>query len=242
MSKETYFNFPIVLLQDAFKDIRLVMDNIMHYAGYVHAYNLEFGEEEERMEAAGNFFNMIYRDNYSSYKKGEMLFNSIPSGQPMVGINKDVCLDYYETKKTNDEIAVLMAFLALKSIIGFKKYAKTDNIFLLTRMGGYAKKEDLPEILPESLGKYNHIGHRRKLDRIKKELQLKWNINIYSRYNRGFYVSIDSRCSKKELIEIAEQEKEENKWKRLKAEEEELRKKVIEEIKNRNDNVDKKRN
>lgn len=36
-------NFPITILQGAFKDIRSTVDSIMDYATYKHSLGLEFG-------------------------------------------------------------------------------------------------------------------------------------------------------------------------------------------------------
>jgi hypothetical protein len=40
------------LLDGAFDNISVTMNNIMDYSGYVHAEKLEFGDEAERMKAA----------------------------------------------------------------------------------------------------------------------------------------------------------------------------------------------
>lgn len=48
-------NFPITILQGAFKDIRKTVSNIMDYATYKHSLGLEFGNESQRMKEAADF-------------------------------------------------------------------------------------------------------------------------------------------------------------------------------------------
>ena len=58
-------NFPITILQGAFKDIRSTVDNIMDYATYKHSLGLDFGNESQRMKESSDFFNIIRQ-----YRKG----------------------------------------------------------------------------------------------------------------------------------------------------------------------------
>ncbi|MGD9929314.1 MAG: hypothetical protein AB7U05_04795 [Mangrovibacterium sp.] len=202
MSDERYLNFPIQLLQNAFKDIRQAMNNIMYYAGYVHTLKLELGEEQEKIKAAGEYLGITWGNPIAAYLDGEKLFHEIPTNSPHTGINKHLCFDFYDNPKSNDEIAVLLAYLALKSIIGPKPYTKTTNDNLIARMGGFVSKKDISgEQLPEPLSKYNT---RRKLDKIKIDLQTNWSVNIYARYTRGFYVSFDQAFTLDQLVFEAE--------------------------------------
>jgi len=202
MSNEKYLNFPIQLLKNAFTDIRQAMNNIMMYAGYQHTTKLELGEDEEKMKDAGEYLGISWGDPITAYRNGEKLFQEIPKNSPHTGINKGVCFDFYDTPKSDDEIAVLLAYLSLKSIIGPKPYTKTTNDNLIARMGGFASKNDIPgQQLPEPLSKYNT---RRKLDKIKIDLQTNWGVNIYARYMRGFYVSFDQNFSLDQLVFEAE--------------------------------------
>jgi hypothetical protein len=229
-----YMNFPISFLQDAFRDIRQTMDNVMDYAGYVHTLKLEHGTDEKKMKDAGSFFNIIWGNDKKAYQNGKTLYNSIPPKTPMVGINKDTCFDFYKNPKTEDEIAVLLAYLALKSIIGEKPYIHTTNEYMLVRMGGYASIKDMPDPLPEPLRKYSS---RRMLDKIKFELQSSWNVKYYSRYIRGFYVSIDNPSNPdksftlNKLVLEAEKHRKSNIEKQLKDKINDAREKALQELK-----------
>jgi len=227
-----YFNFPVMLLESAFNNIRETMNNIIDYAGYVHTLKLEFGDESEMMKAAGKYFGMKYGSNYESYRNGKMLYDSFPENVPMSGINKDVCFDFYKNLKLADEIAVLLAFLAIKSIIGKKAYIKLTNDFLIARMGGYAGINDMPIPLPEPLAQYRT---RRKLDKIKFDLQANWNVNYYSYYTRGFYVSIDKTFDLNELVLQAEKRRKSTKEKQLKQKKVDARKEALNKLTDPND-------
>lgn len=201
-----YLNFPVPLLKDVFNDPRNTMNNIMTYAGYAHSLKMQ-GTEKERIKAAGRFFGITWGNPVACFKHGKVLYDTIPKNSPMTGINKDVLFDYYMNFKTAEEIAVLAAFLAIKSIVGPKPYCKVTNKYLIARMGGYARITDMPDHLPKHLVKYST---RRKLDNIKYELQAKWNVNFYSRYIRGFYVSIDQNLPLEDLVFQAEKRRKSN--------------------------------
>lgn len=188
MADQKYLNFPVRLLCDAFADIRVVMEKVLNYAGYVHARKLEHGNKTKRMLDAGEYFGIKWGNADFCYGIGEDIFNSLPGNLPHVGINIKMDFDFYKNPKTPDEVAVLLAYLAIKSIIGNKPYIKLTNDFLIARMAGCATIAELPNPLPLPLADY---ATRRKLDKIKFELQTAWNVNIYSRYVRGFYASID---------------------------------------------------
>jgi hypothetical protein len=226
---EIYLNFPVALLQNAFANISNVMNSVMWYAGYVHTLNLQFNSDESKMLAAGKYFGITWGNALHSFQEGEDIYNSLPPNLPMTGINKDVLFDFYKNHKTNDETAVLLAYLAIKSIIGMKPYSKCTNDYLIARMGGYSKIEDMPEPLPEPLQRYNT---KRKLDNIKKKLQLNWNVNYYSYHTRGFYVSIDNKFTLDELVLEAEKRRKTTREKRLRQKKEDARKTALNKLSN----------
>ncbi len=210
-NNEKYLNFPIRLLNGAFSDIKTAMDNIMYYAGFVHCDLLEIGNNTEKMKASGSYLGITYGNPKEAYKNGKMLYDSLPENQPMAGINKDTCFDFYKHYKTPDQIAVLLAFLAIKSIVGSKPYYKTNIEQIGCRMAGLVsvkEKDDIPEDIKNYLS-------RRKFDKIKYELQVNWNVNFYSYYTRGFYVSIDNKLKLDQLVFEAEKNRISNKQKEI---------------------------
>lgn len=208
MSDQGYLNFPVTILKDAFKDIRKTMNYAMRYAGYVHTLKLDHGNNAQKMKDAGEFFNMTWGDDAVAYNEGSRLYSAHPKNTPKVGINKDMAFDFYDNPKTEYEIAVLLAYLALKSIIGNKPYIRTTNEFMIARMAGYSSVvKDIQDTLPEPLRRHTT---RRMLDKIKFDLQMNWNVIIYARYVRGFYVSLDNKFNLDKLVFEAEKRRKSN--------------------------------
>lgn len=207
MNDAVYFNFPVTMLQGAFDNISHVMNDIMDYAGYVHALSLEYGDKSKKMQAAGKFFGITWGNEFNSYANGKALYERHNGSLPKVGINKDIAFDFYKNRKTEYEIAVLLAYLALKSIVGMKPYIKTSNNFLIARMGGFISTRDVPKKLPMTLKRYTT---RRFLDKIKFDLRNNWKVNFYSRYVRGFYVSFDQKFTLDQLVLEAEKRRKSN--------------------------------
>ena len=217
-----YFNFPVVLLKDAFGDIKGIMEGIVCYC--IYRISLE-GCCEEKIKNAANYFEIEPKNEEAIYEKGKLLYESTIKDKVMVGINKKILLDFYGNHKTNDEIAVLLAFLAFKSIIGRKKYAKTTNLFLLCRMSGCNSMNEFGQI-PESLRKYKT---RWMLDKIKAELCENWNLALYGYRLKGYFFSFKIDVLK--LAEIAEQKRLQNKIKNYKNAQAKARINAIEKIK-----------
>jgi len=212
-SGEIYLNFPVTLLREAFIDIRRVMDDVMNYALYRQAERLQ-GTRASRITQAARFLirGITYNDPKGSYERGALLSFQLSAKVPHVGINTSIAFDFYKNPKTPDEIAVLLAYLALKSIIGSKPYIRLTNGFMLARMAGYSSTADMPDPLPQPLAGY---ATRRKLDKIKMKLQMNWNVNIYARNTRGFYASIGDRFTLDKLALEAEKNKVSSKQKQL---------------------------
>lgn len=202
MSREIFLNFPIQLLQGA-PDMRKVGNDIMDYAIYKHAQTLN-GSIYERMKAAAEYFKINLGSITGAANNGEQLHDSIPARSPMTGINKKLMFDFYEGNQTDFEIAVLMAHLAIKSIMGSKSYSRVTNEHLVSRMAGYASVKDMTG-LPEYLKPYTT---RRRMNNIKSELQKSYNLKIYGRYTQGFFVS--EKLSLEELIKEVEMKR--KKW------------------------------
>lgn len=198
---QKYFNFPIHLLRNAFGSIKYVLDEVLAYAGYVHSRKLDVGTNQKKMKCAGDFFGITYGNAAGSYESGMHIYNQSPKNSPMTGISKSILFDYYQNDKTEFEIAVLLAFLAIKSIVGNKPFACITNHFLITRMAGYSKVDELPDPIPSPLSDYYT---RRKLDRIKFELRENWGVNIYGYRLKGFYISFEKTFPLEKLVFEAE--------------------------------------
>lgn len=208
MTDEKYFNFPIVLLQGFMKDSKKVLNDIFDYAlhqkasEYLNDSKEEFSHIEtadEAMRITENYFGVTTGDKKRTFKNGKALNDSLPDGLPMVGINKDVFFDYYKNEKSEFEKVCLLGFLGIKSILQNKAYCKMTNKYWLARMDGKVKAVNNYSELSRELIKY---ANEYQTGKIKFELIENWNLEHYSRYTRGFYVSFKLKLE--ELIYQAE--------------------------------------
>jgi len=207
MSNEKFFNFPIQLLQDA-PDMSKVGNNILDYAMYAHAQMLA-GSIDVRMKAAVKFFGFesTSPDVIAEWTvNGQHLHNSLPEKCPMTGINKDLLFSFYKGDQSLTEIAVLVAHLAIKSILGKKSFCRITSDFLLCRMAGYPSIKEMngrPNYLNHGLPDYlKPYATRRRMDNIKSELQRSYGVKVYGRYTRGIFVT--EKLSLEELIKEVE--------------------------------------
>lgn len=221
-----YFNFPVQLLSGFPDEKTKVLDNIFDYAIYSRSITLE-GDAETTIKDACKFFEVTTGNHRRTRQNGEELFNSIRPGSPMVGISVKMFFEYYSNQKSGFEDVCLLAFLALKSIVQAKAYCKVTNSYMLCRMDGNAQSFQDENNLSEAIRKYST---RRMLDKIKKELQLNWNVNYYSYYTRGFYVSIDQKITLDKLVFEVEKRRKSTKEKQLKQKKDEARRHAIEQL------------
>ena len=215
---DKYLNFPIQLLEGFMIDSKSVLNNIMDYAVYSHGYNnLEFNTDFDKFKASASYYNIRFGNKKKSFENGRDLFDTLGPENPMVGIKVDMCFDYYKHYKTDFQKICLLGFLGIRSILMFKAYCKTTNDNWFSRMDGKAYKTS-KEKLSKEIQKFHNEYQAKK---IKNELELNWNLNTYSRYTRGFYVSF--KLSLNELVFHAEKKRKAYQEKKLKTEKENAR-------------------
>ncbi|MDP4121438.1 MAG: glycosyl hydrolase, partial [Bacillota bacterium] len=206
-----------------------VLNNIFDYAIYAHTLNLDFNSETAKGNAALNYFGVKAGNLKNTLANGEQLYDSIPDDSPKTGINKDIFFDYYKNNKTEFELICLLAFLAFKSIIGFKKpYCKTTNKYWFSRMDGKVKSiEEYDELSPDVF-KFLTDHYTVK---IKNELEDHWGLKTYSHYTRGFYVSFTIPLD--DLVFHAEKRRQSTRDEERKAQKKEAIQKAFDKIKNK---------
>lgn len=227
MSNVKYFNFPIQLVEEFMIDPKKVLNDISDYVIYKDSLRLEFGTKLEKMKESASFYNMTLGDNKKGLDNGEMLYNSLPSNPPIVGLNLTIWWDFYQNDKTEFDKICLLAFLGIKSIIGTKTvYKKITNQNLLSRMDGKANKVNDYLELSDEVRKY---ANEYQCKKIKTALRNNWGLITYARYTRGFYVSF--KIELKQLIMEAEQRRVSTKEKQYKEREKQALKEVLEQLK-----------
>ncbi len=116
-------------------------------------------------------------------------------------ISSTMYFDFYKKEKTIEERTGLLAYLAVKSILGTRGFAKTNRFFLTSRMDCNLKCENS---LPDEILKYRKRYH---FDKLKSLLYSRYNVGIYSdRATRGFYVSLQKdENGKPDILWLAQQ-------------------------------------
>lgn len=139
-------------------------------------------------------------------KQGLKIMGQIPEKEVMPMIGKHLLFDYRDNDKTEFEVAQLLAYIAIRSIIGEKEYAKTNKTHIVCRMFGYSSVKTIDE---ETLNSdlFKKYSHRYHIDRVLKHLELDWNLCAYSNKTRGIFVSISKKTPLSKLVEIAENKK-----------------------------------
>lgn len=227
MNNEKYLNFPIQLLTGFITDTRKTLDNIVSYSVYEKALKLEHGTELQKMKyIAKESYQMKLGSDKHSLDNGKLLYNSVPNNSPKVGLNLSIWWDFYKNEKTEFDKVCLLGFLAIKSILGNKSYCKVTNLYLWARMDGKTNTIDEVSELSNEIRKY---ANRYQTENIKNELILNWHLIYYSRYTRGFYVSL--KMSLEDLIFEAEKKRKSIKDKQQKQLQNEALNKALERLK-----------
>lgn len=184
---KVFLNFPVSLLKPAFSSMRQVCDDIINYSCFKHSEILHGSPTKRMTDSAFNHYGIKLGNVSKSFERGKMLYQTTPEKTAMTGISKSLLFEYYQNDKTDFEIALLLSFLAIKSILGKKSYCRITTDYLLCRMAGYTSKSEITE-LPANLKIYLT---RRKMDSLKIELRNSFGLKIYGRYTRGFFVSFE---------------------------------------------------
>ena len=155
-------NFPITILQEAFKNIRETVDNIMDYATYKHSLGLEFGNENQRMKEAAHFFNIKFGNIERAMQKAKEIHDSVKKGTPFASVRLKMLWDYYDNPKKETDIACFCAFCAINSILGNKEYIKTNKSLVIARMFGLidSKNEETQEKVFSASSAHRYINSR----------------------------------------------------------------------------------
>lgn len=157
---------------------------------------------EQDIEAVKERLHITIGNEKNSLKKGKELYNRYRNdGYPWTGISNELFWSYMRKGRCDFDKATLLAFLAIKSLIGQKPFYKvTNQSVIFKRMAGY--KESDKWIIPKEIKKFTT---RSRFDRIKLELKENWNVVIYATHVRGMYIS--TSLSLEELAMQAEKNK-----------------------------------
>jgi hypothetical protein len=172
----------------------------------------ELAIEFYRIHQSREFLNLRNPNALASLNYAKEIDRMIQANEPMPMANKSHLFNFRDHPKSEYELIQFAAFTAIKSIIGKKAYAKTNKQHIICRMLGYSSIKSIPENLDGKPGevfrKYSNRYHFKKL---LDDLQLNWNVVIYSHQMRGLCITISSKITRNELAVMAEANKRKSK-------------------------------
>lgn len=190
-----YFNFPIELLKGFIENHKKCLSDILDYCIYEHSLKLNNRNRYEELLTSAEYFRVEIYNWDSLESTGKLIYNRINPKAPKVGLKISIFWDFYKNPdKTEKEKIYLLAFLALKSIIGNKPYCKVTDSFMFARMNGYSC---IGLKLNPVIATYNTVYKARA---IKHELMTNWGLIHYAKHTRGFYVSFKMNLEKLVLV------------------------------------------
>lgn len=180
--KPQYLNFPISLLQGFMEAPKKALANIIYYC---IVFEMEV-HQRPFDEVRKDFHMATPSDINDIWDDASELFRNTPRNQPRTGLEVGMFWEYYNENKTDEEKAILLAFLAIKSIVGMNWYYKLGKQeIIFHRMAGHTNTDgELPDTIKPFCTRY-------KFDKIKAELQDHWGISFYSCHVRGMYISTE---------------------------------------------------
>lgn len=208
---DNYFNFPIVLLQGFMGDSHKCLYDVFSYCVFDFLQN---NSEDEMKE----FFGISTYNKDKVLQYGKQLYDSI-NNEAYTGLSVSLFWQFYKEYKTDMDKITLLAFLAIKSIVGNRPCAKVTNQTLIySRMAGYTH---IQGTLPEEILAY---CTRWKFENIKIDLKEYYNVSFYAYHTRGQYIS--TQLDFETLCRVAEKQKMKGRRARLNKSEKEAREQV----------------
>jgi hypothetical protein len=165
-TRQDYLNFPIGLLKGFLESHKRAFAEIIYYECYTKSQQ---GEDValflESLE--------IIAENELEYVENGQKLHEESKGQALTGFSIDVFNDFWENPKTEKEKVVLLAYLALKSILGKSTYSKVTALHWLSRMDGKNRAVAFIGELSDRMQRYSSQHH---IQWIRAELEEHWGL------------------------------------------------------------------
>jgi hypothetical protein len=219
MSKEYYMNFPVPLLKNFVTETKKSLDNIFAYCVYVAFEQWHWKENEVK-----NAFSIATYNKEHNINIGRFLYeDNRKRNEAMTGFSVNKFWEMYNGHVTDREKITLLAFLAIKSIVGDSPCYKVTNQFLIySRMAGFSKvQKKLPKEIAQWCSRWNW-------EKIKLDLKEYYHVSFYAYHCRGQWIS--TKLSFEDLCRFAEKKKLSARMQTQKDKEKEARKRVMEAI------------
>lgn len=186
-----YINFPIACLKG--KSLRGGIDEGMNYAlGYfIKDYDIKnYANKSEYYTTLNNdiwnALGIVVSSGYGTYVDTYHVYER----EALTGCPTDIAFSLRDGCFSEPYSEMLFrAYLAFKSIIPAKKFAKTNKAMLCARMMGYLNATEFRKRKPELGMEYEReFSNRRTWQKFIKDMCERWHLGYYGRA-QGFYVS-----------------------------------------------------
>lgn len=172
------------------KGRKLNVDSEVHDLERIFEDDKEFKEMVVMFGKAKDAFQFygMKKDFRDIFMWGMEMEKQIPPKSPMVMIGQDKLREFYSEEKTELEIMTFAVYLAIRSILGTKKFCRTTKEMILARAFGFRNMEELKKNPPALFEKYSK---RYWVDKLLAGVSGDtWGIHVYSTNEglRGLYV------------------------------------------------------
>lgn len=177
---------------------------------------------------AHDFYNLT-SNLVEAYKWAKSVEKTIPAKTSTVMINTSSMFDFLINKKTEKEKMRFAVYMGVCSIMGEKKYMKTNKDLIFARALGYHSVAEITAASPELWQKYNS---RRRIITFLEKLETEKKIVFYTTKTiRGIYVGYFGKTTFGKMVENIQSKKIESSAENKRREKREMEQRIIERLK-----------
>ena len=234
-----YIQFPLFILRKTHEDFDKTMDYIIAYG--VYHKSIKHGNSETiDMRVGLDYLNLrsdIPDEVLEQWKTYAIMIDQrykeikTYSGKnyPMPNIKVQLMKSISKEDKTTKKIDLFLGYLSVQSILGKRRWFKTNNKHILARMMGYASFKEIEQIGLDNLKPYLlELYHRysapkgeiskARMKTFFRKLMDNWRVLKGSDSNRGFYISMQDKMTVGELVKVIKSNKQKSKAKDIEQE------------------------
>ena len=237
-----YIQFPLFILRKTHEDFDKTMDYITAYG--VYHKSIKHGNSETiDMRVGLGYLNLcsdIPDEVLEQWKTYAIMIDQhykeikTHSGKnyPMPNIKVQLMQSISKEDKTTKKIDLFLGYLSVQSILGKRRYFKTNNKHVLARMMGYASIKEIEQIgleyfrveKPHLFELYHRYTDPKgevskyKMKTFFRNLMTNWRVLKGVDNSRGFYVTMQDKMTVDQLAKVIKANKEKSKGKRLEKE------------------------
>ncbi|MBN9483920.1 MAG: hypothetical protein BGO70_09960 [Bacteroidetes bacterium 43-93] len=202
-NESRFFTFPVTLLRGVFTDHRTVMLRIICFSCYNLGFSLDGRDDLIRTRKAAKYLGVSPGKLDAFVSSGRKMYEE-HQFDPKTSMATTIVWDYRNNEKTEFQLASLLAFAAIRSILQVKAHCKTNKSLILARMFGYNTIKAMEAELPcPYRDKYRKRWH---MDKLIRELEHNWGLKTFSDHCRGMYVAF-GKVDYKTLARVHEERK-----------------------------------